>query len=417
MARLVCHGRSGGARTDAVTARAEAALTALLAALATTALAQAPTELTLVGPTDPTERVTGVYCQGPTVCVVTTEASEEGHLYATDGQAITATVITSDYDLGEAFGVLGTVELMGFARVGDTVFVLVDGAASALLTNTGDVTDPGSWQRSALGLPEGRDSFGGNQQVGLGTDGSGWTLFLRSMIYTGDDPPGPGAIWYETWAPVPPGERPNDIAQRAREDPTLCVAAPAVGIAPALTQMGYVAPDLSLVVYPAGARNQSGTAEPGVCVSTDGGETFHHVRFAGVEGDLGPLGVTCEGDVCAAYGGLQNEPDSTYVYVTHDAGAAAAATWTRATLPSLRDDARFRSADFAPGGQVGWAVGAVGAAAPLALVTSDGGLTWSDASPLVRAHSADTRLNTVYVPDEAHVWIGGENGLLLSGGY
>src|SRR5690606_27407339 len=179
-----------------------------------------PTELTLVGPTDPTERVTGVYCQGPTVCVVTTEASEEGHLYATDGQAITATVITSDYDLGEAFGVLGTVELMGVARVGDTVVVLVDGAASSLLTNTGDVTDPGSWQRSALGLPEGRDSFGGNQQVGLGTDGSGWTLFLRSMIYTGDDPPGLGAIWYETWAPVPPGERPNDIAQRAREDPT-----------------------------------------------------------------------------------------------------------------------------------------------------------------------------------------------------
>src|SRR5690606_41326570 len=115
----------------------------------------APAQLALVGPPDPAERGTGVYCQGPAVCVVTTEASEEGHLYATDGQAITATLITADYDLGEAFGVLGPVDLMGFARVGDTVFVLVDGAASALLTNTGDVTDPGSWQRSAPRPPRG----------------------------------------------------------------------------------------------------------------------------------------------------------------------------------------------------------------------------------------------------------------------
>ena len=405
-------------RTRSASTRANARLPQLAAlvlalALASTALAKPPTELALIAPTDPLERITGVFCQSSTACVITSEYSEEGHLYASDGTAITATLITSDYDLGEAFGVLGAVDLMGFAQVGDTVYVLIDGAADALLTNTGDVTDPDAWQRSKLGLPEGRDSFGGNQQIGLGTDGSGWTLFLRSMVYTGDDPPGRGAIWYETWAPVPPGERPNDISQRAREDPTLCIAAPSVGISPTLTQMGYVAPDLSLVVYPAGARNQQGTAEPGVCVSTDGGETFHHVPFEGVEGDLGPLGVTCEGEVCAAYGGLQNEPHSVYVFVTHDAGA----TWARATLPSLRDDARFRAADFAPGGVVGWAVGAVGAAAPLVLVTTDGGRTWTDASSLVRAHAADVRLHTVYAPDEDHVWIGGENGLLLSGGY
>ncbi len=392
---------------------------ALLAALAASsaALAQAPTELALVGPTEPSERVTGVYCWETAACVVTTQSSEAGHLYATDGQAITATLVTSDYALGEAFGVLGAVSLMGFARVGDTLYVLIDGSAEALLTATGDVTSVDAWQTSTLGLPEGRDSFGGNLQIGLGTDGSGWTFLARNMVYTADDPPGPGTIWYETWAPVPPGEVPDDIGRRAREDPTLCIAAPSVGISPTLTQMGYVAPDLSLVVYPAGARNQSGTAEPGVCVSTDGGDTFHHVRFEGVEGDLGPLGVTCEGATCVAFGGLENEPDSTYIYVTHDASAGAAATWTRAELPSLRPDARFRAAAFAPGGRVGWAVGAVGAAAPLALTTSDGGLTWTDASTLVRTHAPDTRLHAVYAPDEAHVWIGGESGLLLSGGY
>lgn len=385
-------------------------------AFAFAAFAQ-PTQLVPVGPTEPTERITGVYCQGPASCVVTTESGDRGHLYASDGKDITATLITSDYDLGEEFGVLGAVRLMGFAQVGDTVYVLMDGAANALLTNSGDLTDPEAWERSSLGLPEGRDGFGGNLQIGLGTDGSGWTLVVRNMVYTSDDAPGPGAVWYETWAPTPPGETPADISRRFRDDPTLCIALPTVGISPTPTQMGYVAPDLALIVYPAGARNQQGTAEPGVCVSTDGGETFHHVPFEGVEGDLGPLGVTCAGEVCAAYGGLQNAPESTYIFVTHDAGAGSAATWTRATLPSLRDDARFRAVDFAPGSVVGWAVGAVGSSAPLALMTTDGGLTWKDVSSLVRERAADTRLHTVYAPDETHVWIGGENGLLLSGGY
>src|SRR5690606_1771560 len=110
-------------------------------AFAFAAFAQ-PTQLVPVGPTEPTERITGVYCQGPASCVVTTESGDRGHLYASDGKDITATLITSDYDLGEEFGVLGAVRLMGFAQVGDTVYVLMDGAANALLTNSGDLTDP-----------------------------------------------------------------------------------------------------------------------------------------------------------------------------------------------------------------------------------------------------------------------------------
>ena len=95
--------------------------------------------------------------------------------------------------------------------------------------------------------------------------------------------------------------------------------------------------------------------------------------------------------------------------------------WVRLTdvvgRPELREDARFRAAALTAGGQVGWVVGAVGAAAPLALVTEDGGATWTDVSALVRAHAPETRLHAVHLFDESHVWIGGENGLLLSGGY
>ncbi len=389
-----------------------------LLVVATAAMAQPPAEFRLVGPTDETERITGIYCESVDACVVTAEAGfGEGHLYATDGHDVTATLLTSDSALGEVFGLIGAPDLMGFTKVGDTLYVNVAGAAGALLRAEGDVTSADSWTSSTLGAPDGRDTFGGNQQVGLGTDGSVWLLFTRGMIYTADDGPAPGTVWYETWAPTPPGEVPGDIGQRARTDPTLYIASPSFGVSPALTQMAYVAPDLSLVIYPAGARNQMGTAEPGICVSTDGGQLFHHVRFPDVEGDLGPLGVTCLGDVCLAYGGLENEPTSTYIYVTHDASAGAGATWTRAQLPRLREDARFRAAALTADGQVAWVVGAVGSAAPLALMTEDGGVTWTDVSGLVRAQAPETRLHSVHLFDESHVWIGGENGLLLSGGY
>jgi len=57
--------------------------------------------------------------------------------------------------------------------------------------------------------------------------------------------------------------------------------------------------------------------------------------------------------VCAAYGGLENEQESTYTYVTHDASAGVGASWTRAALPRLRDGARFRAAAFALGDRIG----------------------------------------------------------------
>jgi hypothetical protein len=373
----------------------------------------------LVGPTEPSERITGVYCTTVTTCVVSTEhIGAPSHIYVTDGQSITSAVVTADSALSERFGLLGYVGFMGFAPVGDTLMVMADGTGNALLTATGDVSDPAAWTASTIGIPDGSTSFGGGQQLGWGVADGRWVYVQRSTVYASTDPPSPGALWLPEWSPTPPGEVPSNIGELLRADPTLCQADPSVGISPRLLQSAYVAPDLAIVLYPAGSRNQTGTVGPGVCVSDDGARTFNHVPFPDVTGDLGPLGVYCSGlDVCVAYGGLQSAPESVYIYVTHDPEAGRASTWTRANLPSLREDSRFRGVSFAPGGVVGWAVGAVGGSSPLLLTTSDGGATWTDATSLVRALAPDTRLHSVYAFDADHVWLGGENGVLLAGGY
>ena len=385
-------------------------------AAAAQGLSQPAVSFALVGTLEPGERVTGVYCSAVTTCVVATEDRfEGGHIYATDGSTITGTLITGDDGFTEPVGVAGLASFVGFSDVGGRLFARVDGAAAALLTATGDITQASAWQLTTVGVPEGDSSFGGNQQLGWGTAEGLWVYATTGTFYSGTDEPSPGALWLASWSP---DNVPSDLVERHRDDPTLCMAQPSVSISPALTRVAYVAPDLSVILYPAGARNQPGDEEPGVCISTDGAATFLHVPFPDVEGDLGPLGVKCfTGDRCVAFGGLQYAPESAYLYVTNDASAGAAATWARATLPRLREDSRFRDVSFAPGGVTGWAVGAEGAGSPLVLVTSDGGVTWSDATSTVRALAQGVRLHTVYAFDAEHVWIGGEGGLLLAGGY
>ncbi|HZJ10917.1 MAG TPA: hypothetical protein VFD39_14560 [Trueperaceae bacterium] len=387
-------------------------------ALAVSALAFSQPTLTFqpVGPVGPSERVTGVYCSAVSTCVVSTEERfEGGHVYASDGKSITATLVTGDETFTEPLGVTGAANFMGFTSIGDRLFARVDGAADALLTATGDITQASSWQATTVGLPDGDASFAGNQQLGWGTADGRWVYAIRGTVYAGRDEPSPGALWIPAWSPT---NVPGDLLQRHRDDPTLCLAQPSIGISPTPTRMAYVAPDLAVILYPTGARNQSGEEEPGVCISIDAGESFQHVPFPEVEGDLGPLGVTCSGsDLCVAFGGLQFAPESAYLYVTRNATAGASSTWTRAELPELREDSRFRDVSFAPDGMIGWAVGAEGAGSPLVLTTSDGGATWNDATSSVRVLAQGARLHAVYVVDEAHVWIGGENGVLLAGGY
>jgi hypothetical protein len=114
------------------------------------------------------ERVTGVYCTTATACVISTEGGVDNysHIYASNGQSITATLFTGNHDFGETLGTVGTVSFLGFSKVADTLNAHVDGAADAWLTATGDVTKAEAWTVGKLGIPDGSTSFGANPQVG-----------------------------------------------------------------------------------------------------------------------------------------------------------------------------------------------------------------------------------------------------------
>jgi hypothetical protein len=361
------------------------------------------------------ERITGVNCASAKSCVVATEVfGGAGHVYATDGQKITGTLLTGNSAMAEPLGNLGTISFSGFSKVGNRLIVHVDGAAASFVSATGDITKAASWSAVRLGTVSG--GFGLNQQMGFGTKNDRWVHFTLSSIYESNDPPGPGALWTPLWSPVSPSV-PSNFEALKRADPKLCDADPGVSILPHLTQPAYVAPDLAVLLYPAGARNQRGAALPGVCISTDGGKRFYHVGFKGLEGGIGPLGVTClNANKCFAFGGLDYVDDSAFIYVTGDAQKGVNSTWTPVKLPALREATKFRSLSFAPDGVNGWAVGWSGSNETLLFQSTDGGGSWKDVTATIRALAPEVRLHTVYAFDAAHVWIGGEQNTLLTTG-
>jgi len=363
------------------------------------------------------ERVTGVYCSSVQACVIATHVfGGAGHLYATDGKKITATLLTGDSKLAESLGTLGTLGFTGLSKVGGRLIALVDGAGGALVSASGDPTQAASWSAVKIGTLGSGQTFGLNQQMGIGVRDDRWVNFVFRNTYENSDAPGPGAFWTPLWSPVAPSV-PGNFEVLKKADPKLCDSDPGVSVSPHLTQAAYVAPDLALMVYPSGARNQRGTDSPGVCISTDGGKRFSHVEFAGIGEDYGPLGVTClNASKCLAYGGLDFAPESAFIYFTNDAQKGAASSWSKAKLPALRENTKFRHVFFAPGGVNGWALGWSGSGDALMLSTGDGGLSWKDATSSIRALAPGGRLHSGFAFDATHVWIGGEKGVLLTTG-
>jgi hypothetical protein len=363
------------------------------------------------------ERVTGVYCSSAKACVIATATvGQPGRVYASDGQKITRTLLTGDDKFAGQLGTLGMVGFTGFSKVGNRLIVLVEGAGGAFVSATGDITQPASWTASKIGKLEGSGAFGLNQQMGFGVKNDRWVHFTFRSTYESNDAPGPGALWSSLWSPIAPST-PSNFSELRRADPKLCDADPGVSISPRLTQPAYVAPDLAVILYPAGARNQRGSSAPGVCISTDGGKRFSSIPFAGVPEGLGPLGVTCASpSKCFAYGGVDNAPESAFVYASSDAQKGVASTWTKAKLPALRADTKFRHLSLAPDGANGWLVGTSGSSDGLLFSSADGGMNWKDATSSIRALAGRNRLHAVYALDAAHVWVGGEGGLLLTTG-
>lgn len=120
-------------------------------------------------------------------------------------------------------------------------------------------------------------------------------------------------------------------------------------------------------------------AVPQVCVSTNGGSAFVQTELTG--GNVPPSGIV----------------------FPNPAGVPASI--------------EFNYAFFAPDGLHGWIIGLddtndLG----LALVTTDGGQTWSvDATGIANVDPAnEERLRAGFALDATHVWIGGDHGVLFA---
>jgi hypothetical protein len=364
------------------------------------------------------ERVSGMYCSSLKACVISTDSFGVGHIFASDGSQITGTLVTGDTNFGQQVGTLGEIGFLGFSVLKDSLVALLHGAGGGLLSAKGDIMQAASWKTSKIGSVASGGSFGLNQQMGLGVKDDRWVHFTQSMVYESSDAPSPGALWTPLWSPVSPSV-PSNFDELLRADKRLCITEPGLPSSVVLLQVAFVAPDLSLILYPSGhsgsrAADRS-SGKPGVCISNDGGKRFYQVTFAEVPEDQGPEGVTCiSKDRCFAYSGIMN---AKFIYATSNASKGADSSWAPTKLPTLRDNAVIHSIFFAPDGTNGWAVGSVSNSSVLLWSSNDGGSSWKDVSASVRAVAPDVRFHSGYAFDATHVWLGGEKDTLLNLGY
>ena len=356
--------------------------------------------------------VTGVRCIDATRCAIATRnRNDGGALFATADGATLEPVLTSA-DIVEATGLIGTAQFLAIDDTGSGWIARLDIAEPFVMT-TGDPSTPAGWTMLDVGVNESDSDFTvlNNQELVRAGTGGGWLYAYSGVVWGTQAAPGPQTAWDGLWAPqrVPTFPREYDALKAA--DPTLCDSDPTVAIDPDMGAFGYASPDLQLVVYPAGGRNQGGSDAPGACVSRDGGMTFHQQPFPDLDpSEIGPLAVQCvDPDRCWAIGGVAFDSAPAYVYYTRDASAAAP-TWQRGQVPSTDDADQPRAIGIAADGEHGWLVGDDG----LVWSTADGGATWRDeGGALESAAGATIDWASVYVLDAGRTWFGGADGTVI----
>jgi hypothetical protein len=383
-----------------------------IGALVMTGARSQSTEFRVIKLPGQNERVTAIHCANAKACVIGTDASGPSHIYSSDGKTITGTLVTGDTTFGDKVGTLGTIGFLGFSKVEDRLIAHLNGSASGFLSAKGDITQASSWTTDLIGTGEG---FGLNQQMGVGTKDGRWVHFMMSTVMESLDAPGKGALWTPVWSPVDPSY-PKNFFELYQKDKSLCIVEPGAGAAPKLTQPAYVAPNLSVILHTSGfytqrARDRS-SGEAGVCISTNGGKTFHLIAFKDVRSDDGPAGVTCiSSERCFAYSGIR---DTKFIYATSNASKGKDSSWAATKLPTLRDNSVINNIFFAPDGKHGWAVGSVASSSPLVFSSDDAGESWKDVSATARAVAPNARLHSGFAVDATHVWVGGEKDTLLT---
>ncbi len=320
-------------------------------------------------------------------------------------------MLTSD-EIAESVDLLGEVQFLAIDDTGAGWIARLK-LAEPFVIATDDPTAASSWSLVEVGTSEGESDFDvlNNQELVRAGSGGDWLYIYSGVMWHADQAPSSSTAWTGRWAPNRIPTFPANYDELKDGDPTLCDADPVVAISPDMGQLGFASADLGFLIYPAGGVNQLSTDPPGVCVSHDGGGTFHQVPFEGLGEDVvGPFAVHCvDPDRCWAFGGLNFDDAPAYVYYSLDASADAP-TWDSAQVPSEVDADHPRALAMAPDGRNGWLVGDRG----LVWRTADGGATWTDAGAALTAVAADVDWTTVFALDADHVWLGGDDGILAA---
>jgi hypothetical protein len=353
------------------------------------------------------DTVNGIRCVDAAHCAIATRNfSDGGALYVTaDGQTLQP-VLTSD-DLP------GSSQFLGIDDTGAGWIARIDRSGPIVLA-AGDPISASSWSQVEVGSNESESDFTvlNNQELIRAGTGGDWLYVYSGVVWHAPTGPSPTTAWLGRWAPHRLPTFPPDYDERKAADPTLCDSDPVVGTEPDMTAFGFASADLTIVMYPAGGVNQGATDPPGVCISRDGGATFHQVPFEGMSAEeVGPLAIYClDNDRCWAFGGIPFDGAPAYVYASTNASTATP-IWRRAVPAGEADDHRPRAISFAPDGQHGWLVGDDG----LVWTSADGGATWSDVSGTFVALAGMLDWTSVFAVDATRAWIGGASGALVTG--
>lgn len=332
------------------------------------------------------DRVSGIYFSSADKGYVVTQG--DGQTF-TDGGAVfaiagrTASVAFSGQNGGPSL--IGTIDFTGLEPTSNGIVAM---AYSADIV-TGDAS--GRFSIAKNGNLEGIDNV-----LAVRESASGTILIRDTGVVTkSTTKPGPSASYVDVWAPTAIPRVPENLP------PAMCqVGPPSAGVP--TRYAAYIGHDL--IAYTAAPDN-----EPQICISRDGGTSFYPTKLT-VSDDAAtpPTGVL----FTSPQNGLTwwgSQYAKAYVQRTTDGGK----TWRSVELPtSIAAHAlALNAAFFAPDGQHGWIVGYdYNASAALGLATTDGGATWSVLSGL-----GTSKLYSGFALDATHVWVGGEQGVLLAG--
>lgn len=352
--------------------------------------------------------ITAIYFSDLDTGLVGTNASDVSALYKATATEITAFAVPEP-TFTDPPGALGDFGVLGIAPTSAGISVWMD-TSGALLTSDDDFE---TFALESTGL-----EYGIAPMTALLEGPDGYVALVGTgVVATSSEAPAPGVEWEETWAPDGIPTTPSPFPEDG------CAYGPRTRYIENLYQTGSMSPDGQTVIYVGNSQESGG--EHVVCVSSDGGVFFDpHVIEVGEEASaIGPsvarmisdtVGFVATSDFSSGEGGTAS------IWKTDDAGE----TWTKTTIPAEVNEAvaEIASIFFAPGGQVGYAVGQFGAAdGPLLLKTTDGGDTWVEPSGVnelraaLEAAGTFGRLYTGFALDEDNIWVGGDHaGLFYS---